>query len=822
MAAKSIFSGAAIAMREKDMSQEKAPKLQAHCFKCKAKRDLLDATAIYTKTARPGARGQCAECGSALFRMGRLPAHEDLPKPEAIAAAAKPKPKPKRKTKAKSKAKPKARKSSKSTRRTRRKNVGKLVIVESPAKARSIGGFLGEGYTVMSSKGHVRDLPSYPLAVDVKNDFEPTYRVLKDKRDVVSDLKDAAFSADDIYLATDPDREGEAIAWHLIKAADMPDASVKRVVFHEITEGAVAEAFANPRGINMDLVNAQQARRIIDRLVGYKVTELLRRKARRGLTAGRVQSIALRLVVEREKAIQAFTPVEYWTIDAQLGKRGSNGAVGDFKAGLVKIEGATIARSSKDLDKAKTIAFHQRADIEGHLEVLQRSQFIADAIKKGTRRKSPSPPFTTSTLQQAASNRLGYSTRNTMRIAQQLYEGINIDAGKSVGLITYMRTDSVNVSNQAIGDARDYVSKTLGADYVPGKPRRFRQKAKGAQEAHEAIRPTGAARSPEQMQRFLNRDQLRLYRLIWERFLASQMSNAVYDTIRLDIRAGLAADDMPYLFRASGSTLKFAGFLAIHGQASEDDEGKVFPELERDDQLALRRLLPDQHFTQPPPRYTEASLVRALEENGIGRPSTYAPTVTLIQSPERNYIERDGRQLVPTQTGCTVSDLLSQYFDVEMDYAFTAQMEDQLDDVSSGRRAWRPMLGEFYTPFEQRLLIARENMPKQDMAERVGRKCPSCESGDLIIRYGRWGKFIGCSAFPDCRHTEPLLEKTGRLCPQCGETERGELVARRTKKGRRFYGCIRFPDCDYSAWKLPRNLPKAQPAEMAVGEAAER
>ena len=790
--------------------------LQAYCVKCKTKRDMGSPQPVYTKTGVPGSRDQCPVCGTTLFRMGNTEAHADLPKPDKIE-------KPVRK------AKPKSKKAGKKRKRSPLKNVGKLVIVESPAKARSIGGFLGKGYTVMSSKGHVRDLPSYSLAVDVENEFEPTYRVLKDKRDVVSDLQDAADGADEIYLATDPDREGEAIAWHLVAAAKMPSSLVKRVVFHEITDSAIADAFSHPRDINMDLVNAQQARRIIDRLVGYKVSGLLRKKARKGLTAGRVQSIALRFVVEREKEIQAFVPVEYWTIDALLGKQHLNGGASDFEAGLVKIDGKTLARGSKELQNSNAIAFNQEAEVLPHLETLKHCQFVTSAIKRGSRQKSPSAPFTTSTLQQSASNRLGLSTRNTMRIAQQLYEGIDIGAGNAVGLITYMRTDSLTVSNQAVNEARTYVQQSFGKSFVPSSPRKYKTKAKGAQEAHEAIRPTSVSRTPEVMKAKLDNNQFRLYKLIWERFVASQMANAVYDTLRLEISAGLTKDNLPYQFRASGSTLKFAGFLAIDDQfravenSAADDEGKVFPALDKDEKLDLRRLLPDQHFTQPPPRYTEATLVRTLEEFGIGRPSTYAPTVSLIQSPERNYVTREGRQLIPTETGCKISDLLAQYFDVEMDYAFTAKMEDQLDDVSNGKAEWRPMLGDFYKPFEERLTKAHENMPKQDMAERVGRNCPDCETGELVIKYSRFGKFIGCSNFPECRRTERYLERTGLLCPECGDGHQGELVERRTKKGRGrvFYGCSRFPECEYSAWSLPKNLPKV-PMPAVDGELSKR
>lgn len=759
--------------------------LQAYCVKCKAKRDMQNPQATYTKTGAPATKGTCAECGTNLFRMGETPAHEHVPKPEITE---KPKRKPKKKAKAKKKKKAK-------------RNVGKLVIVESPAKARSIGGFLGKGYTVLSSKGHVRDLLKSRLSVDVEHEFEPEYRVPNDKRAVVKELKAAAQDADEIFLATDPDREGEAIAWHLVAAAEMPEDNIKRVVFHEITDTAVEEAFSHPRDINMDLVNAQQARRILDRLVGYNITELLWDKVRNRLSAGRVQSIALRFVVEREKEIQAFVPVEYWSIDGLLGKKTIKTKNGEFTARLAKING-----EDPELDSASVV--------QPLVETLEKSLFIVDSVKRGTRQRRPSAPFTTSTLQQEASRRINFNARRTMQYAQQLYEGIDIGEGKSVGLITYMRTDSMSVSEQAQSEARGYIRANFGKDFTPAKPNMYKTKSKGAQEAHEAVRPTSVLRTPAQMKPFLSRDQYRLYKLIWERFVASQMSNAIYDTIRVEIRAGLTENDTPYLFRASGSKLKFAGFLALYEDSkdeddtADDDEGRIFPDLENNEFLDLRKLLPEQHFTQPPPRYTEASLVKVLEEYGIGRPSTYAPTVAVIQS--RDYVSKEDKRLVPTETGVLVSDLLAEYFTDEMDYTFTAKMEDQLDEVSEGNIDWRPVLGEFYSPFEERLVNARNNMPQYVQEELVGRTCPTCGTGDLVIKYGRWGKFIGCSNYPECRHTEQYLERTGHVCPECGDEHHGEIVARRTRKGRQFFGCSRFPDCEYSTWKLTKDLKKIE------------
>lgn len=826
------------------MADNNVEALQAYCVKCRTKRDVHSAEPVYTKTGVPGTRGQCAECDTKLFRMGATAAHEGIPKPEKIE-------RPKRK---KSKAKSRKKKRSKSTaksngrRPAKRAKIGRLVIVESPAKARSIGGFLGKDYTVLSSVGHVRDLLKSRLSVDVENSFEPEYRVPNDKRAVVKELKAAAEVAEEIYLATDPDREGEAIAWHLVAAAEMPAEQTKRVVFHEITAGAVADAFAHPRQINIDLVNAQQARRILDRLVGFNVSELLWDKVHRGLSAGRVQSIALRLVVEREDEIDAFKPREYWTIDAALSKSGLSGSSGGFTASLVQIDDLKV---TFDPQKDDPPALDSEATVQPHVEALRQSLFRVHAVKRGTRQNKPSAPFTTSTLQQAASNRRGFGASRTMRIAQQLYEGINLGQGSPVGLITYMRTDSVQVSKDAQSQARRFVKAKYGTDFVPDSPPKYKTRAKGAQEAHEAIRPTSVDRTPESLKSHLDRAQLQIYTLVWNRFVASQMSPAVYDTLRIEVNAGQTIDDMPYLFRASSSKLKFAGHLAV-GDKSQDRSGKSqndqqqqFPDLVKDEWLDRRQIIPEQHFTQPPPRYNEASLIRQLEERGIGRPSTYAPTVTVIQT--REYVTQVEKRLHPTKTGRVVSELLTEFFADEMDYAFTANMEDQLDEVSEGKIDWREMLSDFYQPFEQRLNNAQTNMPKQ-MAERVGRNCPDCSEGQLVFRYSRWGKkYIGCANYPNCQHTESATKRTptgrncpecadgelvvvagergrfvacdnypecrhtepyrmGLLCPDCGGESKGEIVERRTRKGRVFFGCSRYPDCDYTTWKLPKIL----------------
>ncbi|MAU10947.1 MAG: DNA topoisomerase I [Anaerolineaceae bacterium] len=751
--------------------------LRGYCMKCKTKREISEAEATFTKSGVPATKGKCPECGTTIFVMGETPAHEGLPRPEVIK-------KPKRKKTKKAKAK------------RGRKKIENLVIVESPAKARSIGSYLGNDYTVLASKGHVRDLLVTQLSVDIENDFEPKYRVPNDKRATVKQIKEAVDSAKNIYLATDPDREGEAIAWHLAEAIDI-DENVKRVTFNEVTRDAVRESFDHARTIDMDLVNAQQARRILDRLVGYNITELLWDKVRNRLSAGRVQSLALRLVVDREREIDAFVSEEYWTVDAELAKQAINGnAPEQFTASLAKING-------EDLN------FTTQAEVDPHVEILEKSQYTVNKVRIGTRRRKPSAPFTTSTLQQEASRRLGFDARRTMRAAQKLYEGIELANGEIVGLITYMRTDSVNISKQAQDEALAYVTHNFGKEYVPEKPHNYKTRSKSAQEAHEAIRPTGVTRTPLEIQSALKtagRDLFKLYQLIWERFVASQMAHAVYDTVRAEIKAGLRSDDMPYLFRASGNRIRFKGFLAVYEESRDEDAPKtttdrMLPELIEKEDLNLQQIIPLQHFTQPPPRYTEASLVRTLEENGIGRPSTYAPTVAVIQ--DRDYVTKQDKRLVPTDTGKVVSKLLVEYFAEEMDYQFTAKLENQLDEISQGDMQWQPFMHDFYEPFEERLKNARVNMPKMKQEELVGRKCPTCGDGDLVIKYGRWGKFIGCSNYPECRHTEQYQELIGVACPVCREEHNGEVVELKTRRGRTFYGCTRYPECDYRSWNKP-------------------
>ncbi len=765
---------------------------EAYCVKCKTKREMINAQATFTAKGTPGTKGQCPVCGTTLFRMGATEAHAGLPKPVIVHTPSTPK--AKKATKGSSKKKKKQAKARAGVRSNSK--VGKLVIVESPAKARSVGGYLGNGYTVKASKGHVRDLLVSQLSVDVENNFEPKYRVPNDKRAVVKELKAAVDAADEIFLATDPDREGEAIAWHLIAATEANADKMKRVVFNEITPQAVRDAFSHPRHIDLDLVNAQQARRILDRLVGYTISELLWNKVRNGLSAGRVQSIAVRLIVDREREIEAFVPQEYWTLDARLQKH-QRPDTRPFVARLVK-----IGKHDADLKV--------EGDVTPHLDVLKRCDYKVVDVKRGERQRKPSAPFTTSTLQQEASRRLGFNARRTMTIAQQLYEGIDLGKEGSTGLITYMRTDSMHVAPQAKTEAREYIEKRFGKAYMPDKAPTYRTRAKNAQEAHEAIRPTSVMREPEKLKAyFKSNDQFRLYTLIWQRFVASQMESAVYSTQRVEIEAR-GDKGTVYLFRASGSTLKFQGFLILYEDtrdedaAADEDEGRVLPDLTVGEAIDLLELLPEQHFTQPPPRYTEASLVRTLEEYGIGRPSTYAPTVGVIQ--DREYVTKHDKRLLPTETGKIVNDLLVGYFPEVMDYQFTAKMEDQLDEIAGGGRAWRPMLGSFYEPFEQQLDQARSHMPRVSQEERIGRDCPVC-GNPLVIRYGRFGKFIGCSTFPECTHTEPYLERMGIPCPVCSKEHGGELVVRRSKRGRTFYGCSRYPDCDFTSWKRPLAQP---------------
>jgi len=725
--------------------------MDAYCVKCRAKREIIDPVAEFNAKSTPVTRGKCSVCGTSLYRMGATPAHQGMVKPAP---------------------------------RIKQRS-GKLVIVESPAKAKTVGRFLGKGYTVRASVGHVRDLLRSEMSVDVENDFTPKYRVPNEKRVVVKELKALAKDAEQIYLATDPDREGEAIAWHLMEAAQIEPKLSQRVVFHEITEGAINDAFSHPREINMDLVDAQQARRVLDRLVGYSISPVLWEKVRSRLSAGRVQSVALRLIVEREKEIEAFNPVEYWSIEAELSPENKKTT---YFTKLAKIDEKDPELGNKDVT-------------EGYLRDMEGSEFSISKIKRSERRRKPSAPFITSTLQQEASRRLGYTARRAMMIAQQLYEGIDLGEG-TVGLITYMRTDSTNIAEVAVNETREFIKGTYGESYLPGTPPTYKTRAVSAQEAHEAIRPTSVLRQPEKVKEFLSPEQFKLYQLIWQRFVASQMESAIYDTLSIEVTAH--GKKHGYLFRASGSTIKFPGYLIVYEEAADEDQKSEEPEnikipagLEEGQKQKLIRLIPEQHFTQPPPRYTEATLVQVLEEYGIGRPSTYAPILSTIQ--QRGYVTREAKRLFPTETGILVNELVVNHFPDIVDMQFTAKMESELDEVANGKIDWRKVIGEFYTKFEPTVKKAQAEMPvTKSEPEKIGRECPDC-GHDLVIRWGRYGKFISCSNFPACRHTEALLEKIGVTCPKDG----GDVVLRKTRKGRIFYACSNYPNCDFTNWKRP-------------------
>jgi DNA topoisomerase-1 len=725
--------------------------MEAYCMKCKTKREIQNPEATFNAKASPVTIGTCLVCGTKLYRMGKTSAHEGLTPPE-----------------------PKSNRD------------GKLVIVESPAKAKTVGRFLGKGYTVRASVGHVRDLLRSQLSVDVDNHFTPKYRVPNEKKEVVKELKGLAKKAEEVYLATDPDREGESIAWHLMEAAQIEPKLAKRVVFHEITESAINEAFSHPREINADLVNAQQARRILDRLVGYSISPILWEKVRSRLSAGRVQSVALRLIVEREREIEAFVPVEYWTIGAELKP---DGLKSTFITKLAKIDGNDPELPSEEIVKPILID-------------METAAYVITKVKRGERRRKPAAPFITSTLQQEASRKLGFTAKRTMGLAQGLYEGQDVGEGGTTGLITYMRTDSTNISELAQNEARAYVMSKYGADFLPSEPPQYKTKSKGAQEAHEAVRPTSVMRDPEKVKPYLEPAMFKLYRLIWQRFVASQMEAAVYDTLQVEVTGTTSTHE--YLLRASGSAVKFPGFLVVYEETlseeakrTEEENVKIPVDVAEGQKQELVRLIPEQHFTQPPPRYSEASLVQALEENGIGRPSTYAPTLSTIQA--RGYVYREDKRLVPTETGMLVNDLMMQYFPEIVDYNFTARMEEDLDKIADGEAEWVKVMDEFYGPFSKKVEKAQEDMPVvKSGPEPIGRDCPKCGK-ELVIRYGRYGKFISCSGFPECRHTEPWLEKIGVTCPQDG----GDLVERKTRKGRTFFGCSNYPECDFTSWKRP-------------------
>ncbi len=722
-----------------------------------------------------------------------------------------------------------------------------LVVVESPAKAKTIKKYLGKGYDVLASYGHVRDLLPKEGAVDPDHDFRMKYEIIDKNKKHVDAIAKALEKADALILATDPDREGEAISWHLYeilkdrKALEGKD--VKRVVFHEITQRAIQEAIEHPRGLSFELINAQQARRALDYLVGFNLSPLLWKKIRRGLSAGRVQSPALRLIVEREEEIERFVSREYWTIEAQARADGK-----EFPAKLVQHAGEKLSQFSiENEDQARSVVQAVEQAAGGRLTVTR--------VEKKQRRRNPAPPFTTSTLQQEAVRKLGFSASRTMRVAQQLYEGIDI-GGETVGLITYMRTDSVTLAQDALDEIRGFIEERYGADQVPAKARTFKNKSKNAQEAHEAIRPTSVARTPESLKPYLNRDQYRLYELVWKRTVASQMIHATIDTVSVDLAAGDS------VFRATGSTIRKPGFLSVYQEGLDDakkdeSEGRILPPLEEGQQVDLLAVVPSQHFTEPPPRYTEATLVKALEEYGIGRPSTYASIISTLQ--QREYVEMDKRRFKPTDVGRIVNKFLTQHFDRYVDYDFTAHLEDELDAISRGEKEWVPVLKAFWEPFHARVEDKAKSVDRKDVTheqldeacpkcgrplsirlgrrgrfigctgypecdyarsldedkdavreapEKVeGRQCPKCGS-DLLIRSGRYGKFIGCSAYPKCKYIEPLEkpEDTGVTCPEC---QKGTLLKRKSRYGKVFYSCSTYPDCKYAVWNPP--LPEPCP-----------
>lgn len=667
---------------------------------------------------------------------------------------------------------------------------GFLVIVESPTKARTLKKFLGSKYRIMASQGHLIDLPKSKLGIDLENNFEPRYITIRGKGKVLQQLKEAGKKAEGIYLAADPDREGEAICWHLGRALNIPVTDPCRVEFNEITKTAVREAFKHPRKIDMDRVDAQQARRILDRLVGYQISPLLWRNVRGGLSAGRVQSVALRLICERQEEIDSFVEEEYWTLKALLR---ANGDESSFEASL-------------DSFRGEKVALPDSAAVDAIIEALTGARFIVDQVKKSKRRRRPAAPFITSSMQQEASSKLGFTGRKTMALAQQLYEGINI-GNQTAGLITYMRTDSTRVAAQAQQEARELVAGQFGEEYLPPSPPLYRSR-KSAQEAHEAIRPTSAFRTPQSLMAYLSRDQARLYRLIWERFVASQMAPAIYDQVRADLSAA------EYGFKAAGSKLIFPGFLKVYPLSEKDkEEETVLPPLEEGQELILVEFLPKQHFTQPPPRYNDASLIKILEEKGIGRPSTYVPIIETIIS--RGYVLRERRAFIPTELGFIVAGLMKQHFPEVVDLDFTARMEKRLDEVETGKLERDKILHSFYEPFEKQLQAAEQEMEKVELEEEVSEEqCPQCGQ-NLVYKHGRFGRFLACPGYPECKYTKNIVKKTGVLCPLDG----GMLVERRSKKGRIFYGCSNYPECRFSLWDrpLPLNCPQCGSIMVLAG-----
>lgn len=657
--------------------------------------------------------------------------------------------------------------------------MSKLVIVESPAKAKNIKGYLGKGYEVVASMGHVRDLPSARLSVDVEHDFAPKYAIIKGKEAFVKDLKKKADKSDYVYLATDPDREGEAISWHLANILELDLKDKNRVTFNEITKHGVTEGMENPRSIDIDLVDAQQARRILDRLIGYKLSPFISQKIRRGLSAGRVQSVALRLVVDREEEIRAFVPQEYWSIDAKFTNPPSKKV---FAAAIYGKDGKKIKINSKE-------------ESDKILSELDGEEYTVASVKKGTRKKSPTPPFITSTLQQEASRRLSFQARRTMKAAQELYEGLDVKGLGTVGLITYMRTDSLRISDEARAAGNQFILDNYGEKYLPKKPRFFKSKG-NVQDGHEAIRPSMPGVTPESVKGSLTNDQYKIYKLVWERFIASLMENCLQETVKVEIAAG------DYTFTASGYTVKFDGFTALYEESKDDassDSSAPLPELKQGDTLRLKSILGNQHFTQPPARYTEASLTKALEENGVGRPSTYVTITSTIVA--REYVKREGKQFVPTELGEAVTKLLEDRMPNIVDVKYTSKMEADLDKIDSGEKNYIDMIRHYYDEFEKPLEKAKIEMQgvkiklKEEETDEVCEKC----GRNMVVKVGRFGKFLACPGYPECKNTKPLILRTKAKCPECG----GDVIEKKTRKGAAFYGCSNYPNCNFMTWDVP-------------------
>lgn len=651
-----------------------------------------------------------------------------------------------------------------------------LVIVESPAKAKTIKQYLGKSYNVVASMGHIRDLPKSQMGVDLEHHFEPKYITIRGKGELLSKLKKEAKNAKKIYLATDPDREGEAISWHLAKLLNIDETSNCRITFNEITKNAVQTAIKEPRPIDLDLVNAQQARRVLDRIVGYQISPILWRKVKKGLSAGRVQSVATRLIVDREREIENFVPEEYWTVDAKLRTQAGE----EFEASLNSCDG-------------KKIKLEKEPEVKAILDELAQQEFVVDNVKKGEKKRNPAPPFTTSTLQQEASRKLNFTVKRTMMAAQKLYEGAAVEDHGTVGLITYMRTDSLRLSNDAIADAREEIKTKYGEALLPGKPNVYKTK-NSAQDAHEAIRPTYASIKPADLKESLPADMYKLYKLIWERFIACQMKPAVYETVNADIKAGR------FGFKASGSKLVFKGYMSVYVEGRDDDKtekDKVLPPLSKDEILKLLKLLPNQHFTQPPQRFTEATLIKMLEEKGIGRPSTYAPTITTITA--RGYVTREKKQLLPTELGSVVTDIMTEYFPNIVGIAFTADMEKDLDEIEEGEIDWVKIVEDFYGPFEKTLKTADEKIGKVKIEdEKSDVICEKC-GRTMVYKMGRFGKFLACPGFPECRNAKPIVKETGADCPKCGK----KILEKKSKTGKTYFGCEDNPKCDFMTWDMP-------------------